>query len=91
MDRRAQLITEIQGDLADTQRVTAGIVKTLLTERGPRIERVAAKAEELRHSAREFRESLGCVQRAWVWLDDLDTWLWRLEQRLHSILEPNDV
>lgn len=88
--RRDQLVAEIQGDLADTKDTAARIAQALL-ERGARIEQVEARARELRYNARSFRYSVGCVPAFWLWVDELDTWLWRLERRVEAILEPNVV
>lgn len=90
MADRDRIIAEIQSDLVDTKD-TAARITHLLLERGDRIDEVAAKAQELRHSARSFHNSMGCIPAFWLWVDDLDTWLWRLERRVETILEPNVV
>ena len=88
---RAQLLAEIQDDLKETKRATVHAVELLLTERGPRIDRAAARARELRDNALGFRYSAGCIPAWSRWLDELDTWLWYLERRAAAILDPSDV
>ena len=89
--RREVLIQEIQADLTDTQQTATRIIHTLLTERGPRIERVSSRASELRSNARDFRYNLGCMSAVSMWLEDLDSYLWTLESRLKAFIEPNVV
>ena len=84
------IVAEIRADLVATKDSATRITQALL-ERGARLEQIEARARELDRNAREFRYSVGCIPAAWLWLDELDTWLWRLERRFEAILEPNVV